>query len=273
MPTAAVNGIELNYSVLGQGPPIVMAHGLLSSTGMADILGDTPTYLTDRFQLIRYDLRGHGRSGYTTDPADYTWDAHVEDLLGLMRHLGVKRATIWGSSVGAGVALVLALRHPEMVERLILQPPPPLGQQASAPSAQLFGGLALLIEGLGLEKAVDIALSLRPWNGLKDAAPALFAWIRGFLLAQNEEAIVPAIRGIVLGPELPHERFHEIKAPTLILAHPGDDLHPLVSSERLHKAIEGSKLVVAPSIIHYQLNPHELPAIIQEFLSTATGAP
>ena len=273
MPNARVNRIELNYSVLGQGPPIVMTHGLLRSIGMADILGETPTYLTDRFQLIRYDSRGHGRSGYTNDPADYTWDVLVEDLRGLMRHLGVKRATIWGSSVGAGVALVLALRHPEMVDRLILQPPPPLGQQASAPGAQLFGGLALLIEGLGLEKAVDIALSLRPWIGLKDAAPELFGWIRSMLLSQNEEAIVPAIRGIVLGPELPHERFHEIEAPTLILAHPGDDLHPLVSSERLHKAIAGSKLVVAPSILHYQLNPHELPAIIQEFLSDETRTP
>jgi pimeloyl-ACP methyl ester carboxylesterase len=160
-----------------------------------------------------------------------------------------------------------------MVERLILQPPPPLGQQASAPGAQLFGGLALLIEGLGMEKAVDIALALRPWNLLKDAAPELFAGIRKLLMSQNEEAIVPAIRGIVLGPEIPHHRFHEIKAPTLILAHPGDDLHPLVSSERLHKAIEGSKLVVAPSIIHYQMNPDELPAIIQEFLSDGAEAP
>ncbi len=273
MSRATINGVELNYSVLGQGPPIVMSHGLLSSIGMADILGETPTYLTDCFRLIRYDSRGHGRSGYTNDPADYTWDVLAEDMRGLMRHLGLERATIWGSSVGAGVALVLALRHPEMVERLILQPPPPLGQQASAPSAQLFGGLSLLIEGLGLEKAVEIALSLRPWNGLKDAAPALFAWIRSFLLAQKEEAIVPAIRGIVLGPELPHERFHEIKAPTLILAHPGDDLHPLVSAERLHKAIEGSKLVVAPSMIHYRLHPDELPAIIREFLGDGAGAP
>jgi 3-oxoadipate enol-lactonase len=273
MPRAAVNGIELNYDSMGQGPPIVMSHGLLSSIGLADMLGETPTFLTDRFRLIRYDSRGHGRSGYTTDPADYTWDVLVEDLRGLMNHLGVKRATIWGSSVGAGVALVLALRHPEMVERLILQPPPPLGQQASAPSAQIFGGLSLLIEGLGLEKAVDVALTLRPWSTLKEAAPEIFGWIRTFLLAQNEEAVVPAIRGIVLGPELPHERFHEIKAPTLILAHPGDDLHPLASSERLHKAIVGSRLVVAPSMIHYRQHPDELRTIIQEFLSDGAGAP
>jgi 3-oxoadipate enol-lactonase len=266
MPTAHINGFDMYYRELGDGPPWVINHGLLSSTAMADTLGETPRYLADRFRLINYDARGHGHSGYTTNPADYTWEALAEDLHGLLRHLGIERASFWGGSVGAGTALVFALHHPEMVERLILRPPPPIGQQASAPGAQLFGGLALLIEGLGLERAVDIALSLRPWAGLKDAAPALFDWIRNWLLSQNAEGIVPAIRGIVLGPEIPHQRFREIKAPTLIVAHPDDDLHPLASAEVLHEAIQGSRLVVAPSIVHYQQHPEELAAIVEEFL-------
>jgi pimeloyl-ACP methyl ester carboxylesterase len=160
-----------------------------------------------------------------------------------------------------------------MVERLILRPPPPIGQQASAFSAQLFGGLSLLIEGLGLEKAVDIALALRPWAGLKDASPEIFAWIRNWLLSQNEGGIVYAIRGIVLGPELPHQRFHEIKVPTLIVAQPDDEIHPLVSAEVLHKSIKGSRLLVAPSLIHYQLHPEELRALVEEFLSDKVPTP
>lgn len=273
MPTAHINGFDMHYRDSGQGPPLVIAHGLLSSIDMMDALGENPGFLADRFRLINYDARGHGRSGHTVDPADYTWEALAGDLRGLLCHLGVERASIWGGSVGAGVALVLALDYPEMVERLILRPPPPIGQQASAPSAQLFGGLALLIEGLGLERAVEIALSLRPWGGLKEASPALFGWIRDWLLSHNEEAIVPAIRGIVLGPELPHQRFHEIKAPTLILAHPDDDLHPLASAEAVHKAIKGSMLVVAPSLVHYQQHPEELAAVVQEFLGGEANAP
>jgi len=265
MPIARINGFDMHYRVLGQGPPLVFVHGLLSSIDMADALGETPGYLTDRFCLIRYDARGHGRSGYTTNPKDYTWDALAEDLLGLLRHLGIERASLWGSSVGGGTALVFALQHPEMVERLILRPPPPMGQQASAHSAALFGGLALLIDGLGLEKAADIALALRPWAGLKEANPELFNWIRNFLLSQNEEGIVPAIRGIVLGPELAREPFSEIRAPTLIVAHPDDDIHPVASAEVLHAAIQGSRLVVAPSMVHYQQHPEELAAIVEEF--------
>jgi pimeloyl-ACP methyl ester carboxylesterase len=239
---------------------------------MADALGGTPRYLADRFRLIRYDARGHGRSGYTTNAADYTWDVLAEDLHGLLQHLAIRRASVWGSSLGAGTALVFALHHSEMVERLILQPPPPLGQQASAPSAQLFGGLALLIEGLGLEKAVDVALSLRPWAALKEANPQLLQWIRNWLLSQNAEAIVPAIRGIVLGPELPHQRFCEIKAPALIVAHPDDDIHPRASAEALHQAIRGSRLVVAPSLMHYHQHPEELAALVEEFMSDEVRA-
>ena len=273
MSTVRINGFDMHYRERGQGPPLVVSHGLLNSVDMADALGETPTFLAERFRLIAYDARGHGRSGHTTDPADYTWDALSEDLHGLLRHLGIKRASFWGGSVGAGTALVLALRHPEMVERLILRPPPPIGQQASAPGAQLFGGLALLIEGLGLEKAVDIALALRPWAGMKETNPELMQWVRNWLMSQNEEGIVPAIRGIVLGPELPHQRFHEIRAPTLIIANPGDDLHPLVSAEVLHQAIEGSRLVVPPSMMHYQLHPEELAALVEDFLSDEARGP
>lgn len=267
MPITHINGFDMHYRAIGQGPALVFVHGLLSSIDMADALGETPEYLADRFRLIRYDARGHGRSGYTTNPSDYTWDALADDLLGLLRHLGIERASLWGSSVGGGTALVFTLRHPEMVERLVLRPPPPLGQQASAPSAQLFGGLALLIDGLGLEKAADIALALRPWAGLKEASPELFNWLRNWLLSQNAEGIVPAIRGIVLGPELAQQPFSEIKVPTLIVAHPDDDIHPVASAEVLHAAIEGSRLVVAPSSVHYQQHPEELAAIVEEFLS------
>jgi len=266
MPTARINGFDMYYRELGDGPPLVINNGLLNNTAMADVMGETPKYLADRYRLINYDARGHGRSGYTTNPADYIWDALAEDLHELLRHLGIQRATLWGGSVGGGTALVFALHHPEMVERLILRPPPPIGQQASAFSAQLFGGLSLLIEGLGLEKAVDIALALRPWVGLKKLSPEIFAWIRNWLLSQNEEGIVYAIRGIVLGPELPHQRFHEIRVPTLIVAQPNDEIHPLVSAEVLHKAIKGSRLVVAPSPIRYQLHPEELRAVVEEFL-------
>ena len=94
MPTARVNGFDMYYREIGDGPPWGINHGLLSSTAMADTLGESPKHPADRFRLINYDARGHGRSGYTTDPADYTWEALAEDLHELLRHLGIRRTSI-----------------------------------------------------------------------------------------------------------------------------------------------------------------------------------
>ncbi len=266
MPVASINGFQMHYRVEGQGPPLVMTHGLLSSMAMVDALGEMPPSLKESFSVISYDVRGHGQSGHTTDPADYTWHNLAEDLYQLLRNLGIERAHVGGGSIGAGTSLVFALKHPEMVDKLVLVPPPPIGQQASAPSASMFGGLALLIEGLGLEEAADVALRLPPWGALRESAPPLFEMIRQWLLSQNPEGIVPAIRGIVNGPALAQEDFGELKAPTLIVAYPDDEMHPLVSAELLHKAIPDSRLVVAPNLIHYRLHPEELAQIIKGFL-------
>jgi pimeloyl-ACP methyl ester carboxylesterase len=77
---------------------------------------------------------------------------------------------------------------------------------------------------------------------------------------------VPAIRGLLGGPPLPAERFGEIAAPTLIVAHPDDDIHPLTSAQALHRAVEGSRLLVAPTMTYYRENSEELASIIEGFL-------
>src|SRR3990170_4816824 len=273
MPTAPVNGIDLYYEVRGEGPTLVMAHGLLGRREWSQDGGERPDTLARHFRLIRFDARGHGKSGYTTDQSHYTWDALAEDMYALMQHLGIRRAHVGGGSMGGGTALTLALNHPEAVDKLVLVGPPPVGQQASAPGAQLFGGLALLIEGMGLEKAVDLALSLQPWAPLKEAAPELYDWIRRWLLSQNPHAVVPAIRGIVLGPELAHQRFSVIRAPTLIIAHPDDDLHPLASARAIQRAVKDSYLVVAPTALYYQQNPDEVVEMIVGFLTGSIAPP
>jgi pimeloyl-ACP methyl ester carboxylesterase len=266
MPFADINGFRMHYQVRGEGPPFVMAHGLLSSMAMADLLGEVPVGLFKDFSVVTYDARGHGESGYTTDVVDYEWESLVADLLGLFQHLGIERAHIGGSSMGGGATLVFALRHPEKVNKIVLQSPPPVGQQLSAPGAALFGGLAKLIEGLGLKKAIDIAFQLEPWSALKKDAPMIYQWMRHWLLSLNEKAMVPAVRGIVLGPALDKEDFTQIKAPTLLVAHPDDELHPVASAELLRDLIPNATLLVAPDAWHYTMHRDELTITIATFL-------
>ena len=133
MPTANINGFQMNYRVQGQGPTLVMAHGLMGSVATMAVMGDCSDLLTDSFTVINYDARGHGGSGYTTDPADYSWSNLAEDMYQLLRHLSVERAYVGGGSMGAGTSLVLALNHPEMVEKLVLDSAAAVGPARSLP--------------------------------------------------------------------------------------------------------------------------------------------
>jgi pimeloyl-ACP methyl ester carboxylesterase len=265
MSSTRINGFDMHYRVRGQGASLVLAHGLMGSIDMMDALGENPESLSRRFRLINYDARGHGRSGYTVDPTHYSWAALAGDLFALLGHLGIERAHVGGGSMGAGTSLVFALEHPDMVDRLVLLAPPPLGEDMG-PVQQMFLAFAALIEGQGLEKAVEIAMGLPRFQELREASPQEFEWTRTWLLSQNPQAVVPAIRGLLGGPPLPAERFGEIRVPALIVAHPDDDIHPLTSAQALHRAIEGSNLVVAPTMTYYRENPEEMASIIEGFL-------
>lgn len=268
MSTATINGFEMHYRERGEGPPLVLAHGLMGSIEMMDAQGQNPESFSRRFRLVNYDARGHGRSGYTTELADYSWYALASDLFALLSHLGIERGYVGGGSMGAGTSLVLALQHPELVERLILIAPPPLGEDM-VPVQQMFLAFAAAIEALGLEKAVELAMALPRFQELRETNPQEFEWTRDWLLSQNAKSVVPAIRGLLGGPPLPAERFGEIKVPTLVVAHPDDEIHPLSSARLIERSIADCTLVVAPTMTYFREKPQELAAAIEDFLGDA----
>lgn len=113
---AAVNGLRMYYEVHGEGRPLVLLHGGLLTIDLS--FGQVwPELAADR-QVIAAELQGHGRT------ADIDRDMNLRylagDVAGLLDHLGVDRADVLGFSLGGGVALQLALDHPDRVGRLIL---------------------------------------------------------------------------------------------------------------------------------------------------------
>ena len=115
MKSAQVNGVELEYEVVGSGEPVLLISPVLAD-GFLPLLSEPA--LADRYQLIRYHKRGWVGSTHT--PAPVTIADHVADAKALLDHLGVQRAHIAGHSSGAAVAAQLALDHPETVHTLIL---------------------------------------------------------------------------------------------------------------------------------------------------------
>jgi len=117
MPFAPVNGIEIHYREFGAGQPLVLAHGLACGWRM---WWPQIERFRQRYRVIAYDLRGHGKSGAPGDAQAYSPAHLTQDLIGLLDHLRIERAHVVGFSMGGGPALGLALAQPARVDRLVL---------------------------------------------------------------------------------------------------------------------------------------------------------
>lgn len=115
MESAKVNGVELEYEVVGSGEPVLLISPVLAD-GFLPLLSQPA--LADRYQLIRYHQRGWVGSTHTPPPVDIA--DHAADAAALLDHLVVRRAHIAGHGNGAAVAAQLALDHPETVHTLSL---------------------------------------------------------------------------------------------------------------------------------------------------------
>ena len=111
---AEVNGLDVYFETWGAGRPLVLLHGGL---GSGEMFGPILPLLTERHQVIAPDLQGHGRTADIDRPLDVR--AMADDIGALIDHLGLDRPDVVGYSLGGGVALQTAARHPDKVGKLV----------------------------------------------------------------------------------------------------------------------------------------------------------
>jgi pimeloyl-ACP methyl ester carboxylesterase len=109
------NGVRLHYMQAGDGPDLVLIHGLTGNLAVWHL--QIVPLLWDHFRITTYDLRGHGYS--SMPPGGYDADHMAEDLLGLLDALEIERPALVGHSYGADVALYFANLNPERVEQIV----------------------------------------------------------------------------------------------------------------------------------------------------------
>ena len=112
---AQVNGLNLYYEVRGEGAPLIMLHGGVVGIEM---FGPNLDLLAESRQVIAVELQGHGRTADNDRPLRY--ESMADDVSALLQHLGIARADVLGLSLGGGVALQFAFRHPDLLRRLIV---------------------------------------------------------------------------------------------------------------------------------------------------------
>jgi pimeloyl-ACP methyl ester carboxylesterase len=111
---ADVNGVHLYYETHGTGAPLVLLHGALGAGSMFD---DNLAQLAKGRQLILVDLQAHGHTADIDRPLDPRYMA--DDVAALIQQLKLGRADVMGYSLGAGVALETAIRHPDVVRKVV----------------------------------------------------------------------------------------------------------------------------------------------------------
>src|SRR5262245_60006647 len=121
MPTARIDSasgpLDLYYEETGAGTPLVWCH---EYGGDHRSWEPQVRYFARRYRVVTWNYRGYPPSDVPKEPEAYSVDILVEDLRGLLRHLGIARAHVGGLSMGGGVALNFGVRHPELTESLII---------------------------------------------------------------------------------------------------------------------------------------------------------
>jgi pimeloyl-ACP methyl ester carboxylesterase len=112
---APVGGLEMYYEIHGRGKPLVLLHGAYMTI---DMMGPLLAGLAGMRQVIAVEQQGHGRTNDIDRPI--TYEQMADDTAAAMRHLEVTRADVVGHSMGGGVALQLAIRHPDLVRKLVV---------------------------------------------------------------------------------------------------------------------------------------------------------
>jgi pimeloyl-ACP methyl ester carboxylesterase len=247
----------------GRSHPIVLLHGILLPRKHQSSLAGALAARGNRVILL--DLLGHGESDRPADPRHYRIDRFGAEVGALLDHLEIERAVIGGTSLGANVALEAAAQNPSRVQGLFIEMP--VLEGAAITVGAIFLPLAFMY-GRFQRSARSVArLSGRlPRTGSDDGL-GLYADVILDVLARDPAPSEAILRGVLSGGTYPHPaRREQIDAPTLIVGHEHDLLHPLSDAEELHRELPNSKLVQADSFFELRFPPNRLSALVADWL-------
>jgi 3-oxoadipate enol-lactonase len=270
---AEVNATRLYYEKAGSGPPVVLLHEAVTDSRMWD---DQLGLLSARHLVVRYDMRGYGRSLLPGGPY-----SHVDDLRALFDAIEIGRATLVGASLGGRVALEFALTDPERVRSLMLAPAALGGHEWSEEVKESWRAEDAALEAGDLDAAVEI--NLRQWvDGPRRAPDAVSTSVRERVGVMQRRALETFLHASAQAPQPGPEqwpeppaqtRLGEIDVPTLLLVGDEDvpDMHEI--ADRLAETMPRARKRLirgAGHVINLE-RPDEFEACLLDFLAKTTG--
>lgn len=257
-----IDNANLYYETAGTGEPVLFVHAGVADSRMWE---EPFNRLAERYQVVRYDMRGFGRSPMPDGPF-----AAWRDLAAVLDAAGIEKAHIIGASMGGAVAIDFALMAPERVRSLVLAAPSMGGHEWSE-AVQAFGEAEdEAMEAGDIDQAVELNLRM---------------WVDG--PARSPEAVDPAVRQLVglmqrnafelpMGAGRPERvtppakaRLEEIGAPTLVLVGDADVADCDEMALEIEARVAGARRVVLPGVAHMvsMERPEEFYRLTVEFLA------
>jgi 2-hydroxy-6-oxonona-2,4-dienedioate hydrolase len=261
---APINGAQLYYEVAGSGKTLVFTHAGVTDNRLWD---DQFDFYAQNYKVIRYDMRGFGKS----EPVEGEFSLS-EDLLGLMKHLNVDKATLIGCSMGGGASMDVALNQPQMVEGLVMV--------CSAPN-----GLWLDVEFNPKEADAEAAFKAQDWEKVLEFHAQI--WFDG--MGRTPEQVNPVLREkfktmdrIVIANEAKGigkhkpgmkppaaERLSELNMPVLAIVGVYDEPYIHAAGDHMATHIKNARKVMIDNAAHVPSleQPAEFNKVLSEFLT------
>jgi pimeloyl-ACP methyl ester carboxylesterase len=254
--TVKLHGHTVGYRACGEGPLVVLIHGITSSS---EAWREVMPLLAENFTVVAPDLFGHGRSAKPR--GDYSLGAYASGIRDLLGVLGYEQGTAVGHSLGGGVALQFAYQFPQHTERLALISSGGLGREvhpllraAALPGSDYVlplltpdwvvragSAVGSFLDRIGIQTGADIAEFARGFASLSDAdaRQAFLHTLRAVLDQGGQRA--SAIDRLYLAEEM----------PTLFIWGTDDPIIPIAHGRAAHEAVPNSELVEIPGAGHW----------------------
>ena len=255
---------RLHYVDRGERTPFIFQHGLGGSTDQTNgLFPGTPGV-----RFLSLDCRSHGESEPAAQPEDLRFSLMADDVVAWMDHLALEDVVLGGISMGAGIALNLALRYPARVRGLLLSRPAWLDGLMEA--RQLYFEVAALIRSKGIAEGQRAFLASSSYARLRlESADAANSLLRQFEAPKAKERVS---RLEEIPRDTPHpdrKQWAAIKVPTLILASDTDPVHPLRLARDLANAIPAADLQqVTSKSTGAELHAREVQSAIGNWLES-----
>lgn len=259
-----IHGHQTYIDVEGAGPVMICLHGLGGSTNYFQPL---VKYYSSKFRVIRFDLKGLGRTGYADDDnRRITIPAYVEDLEAIFGLEGVTKAVLVGHSLGSVIAMHFAAQFPKRVAGLVLIGPGK--SRAHIPAAKAFTlDMAKRARELGMPAMADGTVTK---NVAPSSSDIVAAFVREVIAGQSAEGYAQVCEAACDDTHV-NPDYTQIISPTMIIAGDQDLISPVEQSMNIQKDIKGSLLHIVHSG-HQQVleDPDGVKRAIDELLALAS---